>query len=530
MATVRTLRKSLAPYDEYPLPYLLSRAASRYGAKPAVIDGDRSYTYAQLDEYSGRLASALSGLGVSPGDRVAVLAPNCVEYVIAFYGIVRAGAVVTTINSGYREREIAHQLNDSGASTLIVHHALKAISDSARSETPALEREIVISADPSDAGSFWALLENASPNLPEIAVDPVNDIAVLPYSSGTTGLTKGVMLTHHNLVANVQQFLNRPGEASAMAADDVILTHLPLFHIYGMNVLMNGAIGAGATQVMMGRFDMDEFLSLMARHRVTQMFTVPPVGLGLTQYPGVADHDLSSLRVGFFGAAPLSADMQSRIQQVMGFPIIQGYGMTETSPVTHADFMEPDLIRHGSIGPALPDTEQKVVDVETGGRELGADEIGELIIRGPQVMKGYYNNRAATEETMTEDGWLHTGDIVRADADGYVWILDRKKELIKYKGFQVPPAELEGVLLEHPAIADAAVIGKEDVESGEIPKAFVVRRPGAELGADDVMSFVAGKLATFKHIREVEFIEAVPKNPSGKILRRELIERERGMV
>ena len=386
----------------------------------------------------------------------------------------------------------------------------------------------MITGDPSDAGSFWALLENASPNPPEVAVDPANDVAVLPYSSGTTGLTKGVMLTHHNLVANVQQFLNRPGEASAMAADDVILTHLPLFHIYGMNVLMNGAIGAGATQVMMGRFDMDEFLSLMARHRVTQMFTVPPVGLGLTQYPGVADHDLSSLRVGFFGAAPLSADMQARIQQVMGFPIIQGYGMTETSPVTHADFMEPDLIRHGSIGPALPDTEQKVVDVETGERELGADEIGELIIRGPQVMKGYYNNRAATEETMTEDGWLHTGDIVRADADGYVWILDRKKELIKYKGFQVPPAELEGVLLEHPAIADAAVIGKEDVESGEIPKAFVVRRPGAELGADEVMSFVAGKLATFKHIREVEFIEAVPKNPSGKILRRELIERERG--
>ena len=448
MATVDTLRKSLAPYEEYPLPYLLSRAAARHGGKAAVIDGDRSYTYAQLDEYSGRLASALAEIGVAPGERVAVLAPNCVEYVIAFYGIVRAGAVVTTINSGYREREIAHQLNDSGASTLIVHHALKAISDSARSETPALSREIVITGDPSDAGSFWALLENASPNPPEIAVDPVNDVAVLPYSSGTTGLTKGVMLTHHNLVANVRQFLNRPGEASAMVADDVILTHLPLFHIYGMNVLMNGAIGAGATQVMMGRFDMDEFLSLMARHRVTQMFTVPPVGLGLTQYPGVADHDLSSLRVGFFGAAPLSADMQARIQQVMGFPIIQGYGMTETSPVTHADFMEPDLIRHGSIGPALPDTEQKVVDVETGERELGADEIGELIIRGPQVMKGYYNNRAATEETMTEDGWLHTGDIVRADADGYVWILDRKKELIKYKGFQVPPAELEGVLLE----------------------------------------------------------------------------------
>ena len=527
MESAAQLRRSLAPYEEFPLQDLLTRAVVRYGRKTAAIDGDRTYSYAQLGEYSDRFASALAGLGVSPGDRVAILAPNCVEFVIAFFGIVKAGAIVTTVNSGYREREIAHQLNDSGAETLVVHPALKPMSDAARSEIPSLTREIVISRDSSDPDSFWGLLENASRTPPTIAVDPVNDVAVLPYSSGTTGLSKGVMLTHHNLVANVQQFLNRRDEMSVIGPADVLLTHLPLFHIYGMNVLMNGAIGAGSTQVMMGRFDMDEFLDLLSRHRVSMLFTVPPVGLGLTQYPGVPDYDLSALRVGFFGAAPLSTEMQQRIQDVMGFPIIQGYGMTEASPVTHSDFLEPHLTRPGSIGPALPDTEQKVVDVETGETEVPPGEAGELMVRGPQVMKGYYNNPEATRDTLTEDGWLHIGDIVRMDTDGYVWVLDRLKELIKYKGFQVPPAELEGVLLEHPRISDAAVIGKDDLESGEIPKAFVVQTPGADISAEDVMSFVAERVATFKHVREVEFIDAVPKNPSGKILRRTLVEMER---
>ena len=277
----------------------------------------------------------------------------------------------------------------------------------------------------------------------------------------------------------------------------------------------------------MGRFDMELFLSLLSEHKVTGLYSVPPVGLGLTLYPGVSNHDLSSLKWAFFGAAPMSPEMQNRIQDVMGFPILQGYGLTETSPLANADFIEPDRVRLGSIGPAASDTEQKVVDLESGTEEVAFGEPGELLIRGPQVMKGYYDNPEATAETITDDGWLHTGDIVRMDPDGYVWILDRKKELIKYKGFQVPPAELEGLLLEHPAIADAAVIGKADEESGEIPKAFVVRKQGEEVSDQDIMSFVAGKVATFKQIREVEFIDAIPKNPSGKILRRTLIEQER---
>ena len=527
MSSPTPLRPSLAPYERYALPQVLRRTASRLPDKVAVVDGERHFTFKQLEDYSDRFGAALAGIGVGKGDRVAVLAPNCAEFMIAFYGIVKAGAVVTTVNSGYREREIAHQLNDAGAEVVIAHADLTSMMESARDAVPGLSRVIPISPTADDPQSFWGLIQDASSTPPAVPVNPEEDVAVLPYSSGTTGLSKGVMLTHLNLTSNLEQVINRVGEGSATREDEVMLVHLPLFHIYGMNVLMNPAIAVGATQVMMGRFDMEEFLGLLSRNRVSQLFTVPPVGLGLTQYPGVSDHDLSALRVGFIGAAPLSTDLQQRLQDTLGFPIIQGYGMTEASPVTNADFMEPERARPGSIGPAVSDTEEKVVDIETGAKELPPGEIGELLVRGPQVMKGYYENAQATAETLTEDGWLHTGDIVRMDPDGYFWVLDRKKELIKYKGFQVPPAELEGVMLEHPAVADAAVIGKPDLESGEVPKAFVVWKQGAEPVPEELMQFVAGKVATFKQVREVEFVDTIPKNPSGKILRRVLIEQER---
>jgi acyl-CoA synthetase (AMP-forming)/AMP-acid ligase II len=527
MSTLSPMRPSQAPYEAYPLQDMLKRAAKRDGAKIAVIDGDRTFTFQQLDDLSDKFASALAAQGVSKGDHIGLLAPNCVEFEIAFYGIIKTGAVATTINSGYREREIAHQLNDSEAKILIVHQALKEMADAAQDMAKGVTKTIIIEPDSNDAGTFWGLIESAPSAVPSVLVNPKEDLVALPYSSGTTGLSKGVMLTHHNLTSNVHQFIDRK-EEGATRSDDIVLVHLPLFHIYGLELLMNASIGAGATQIMMGRFDMEEFLRLMSSHKVTMLFTAPPVGLGLTQYPGVDKYDLSALRVGLIGAAPLSADLQSRLQEKLGFPIIQGYGMTEASPVTHADFVEPDRQRMGSIGQAMADTEQKVVGLEDDTKEVDVGEIGELMVRGPQVMKGYYNNAQATTDTLTEDGWLHTGDIVRMDSDRYVFVLDRKKELIKYKGFQVPPAELEGVLLEHPGIADAAVIGKLDEESGEIPKAFVVRSAGSEVSDSDVMSFVADKVATFKHIREVEFIDAIPKNASGKILRRILIEKERG--
>ena len=520
------LRASIAPYKKYPLQEVLKRTAARIPEKVAVIDGKNNYTYRQLDVYSDRFATALARLGVAKGDRVGILAPNCVEFEIAFYGIIKAGAVASPINSAYREREIAYQINSAGAEVLVVHEQLLQGAESARDATPRLKRLITIKATSEDPDSFWGLMENAPPAPPAVAIDPDNDLAALPYSSGTTGLNKGVMLTHFNLTSNLDQLLGLEDDF-AFKSDDIVLVHLPLFHIYGLHVLMNPTISVGGTQVLMGRFDMEEFLGLLSRHRVTRLFTVPPVGLGLTQYPGVDKFDLTSLKTGVFGAAPLSADLQQRIEQTVGCPIIQAYGMTETSPYTNSDFVDPELRQYGSVGPSVPDTEEKVVDLETGTNELPPGEIGELMIRGPQVMKGYFENPEATAETLTEDGWIRTGDIVRMNEEGYVWILDRKKELIKYGGFQVPPAELEGLLLEHPAVADAAVIGIPDVDSGEVPKAFVVKKQGEEPSGAEIMDFVAGKVATFKRIKVVEFIDAIPKNPSGKILRRVLVERER---
>ena len=305
-----------------------------------------------------------------------------------------------------------------------------------------------------------------------------------------------------------------------------MLVHLPLFHIYGMTVLQLNAIAAGATQVMMGRFDMELLLSLIAQHRISALFTVPPVSLGLSLTPLLDEYDVSSLRFVLCGAAPLSAELQVRVQQRLGCPVIQGYGLTETSPVTNADYVG-ERAKPGTVGPPLPDTEERVVDLETGTHDVPAGELGELLIRGPQVMKGYFRQPEATAETIDADGWLRTGDIARMDEDGYVSVVDRKKELIKYKGFQVAPAELEGILLEHPGVADAAVIPKADADAGEVPKAFVARKPNAEPTADELMAFVAERVATFKQVREVEFTDAIPKNASGKLLRRVLIEQDR---
>ena len=521
------IRPSVGPYEEYPLQELLRRTAARMPEKVAVIDGDRRFTYRQLDDHSDRLAGALAARGIFKGDRVAILSPNCAEFVIAFYGVIKAGAVVTTINTGYREQEIAHQLDDSGAVALVAHESMGELAKAAVKDCHRVRRLVTIADSDEGPDSFWGLINRGRGSPPPLSVDPKEDLVALPYSSGTTGLSKGVMLTHHNLTSNVQQFLSRTGEEAGFREDDVLLVHLPLFHIYGMNVLMNGAIGAGATQVMMGRFDMELFLGLLSEHRITMLFTVPPVGLGLTQYPGVKEHDHSALRCAFFGAAPLSADLQGRIGEALGAPVMQGYGLTETSPVTNCDFLEPHRTRPGSVGPAVPDTELKVLDLEDGTTEVAPGELGELLVRGPQVLKGYFNNPQATAETLSGDGWLRTGDIVRMDQDGYVWIVDRQKELIKYKGFQVPPAELEALLLEHPAVADAAVVAKPDAEAGEVPKAFVVKKPDAAVSEQELMSYVADSVATFKQVRDVEFVDAIPKNPSGKILRRVLVEQER---
>ena len=350
-------------------------------------------------------------------------------------------------------------------------------------------------------------------------VDAADHVAILPYSSGTTGNPKGVMLTHRNLVANLVQ----GGSMVAADSDDVVIAVLPFFHVYGLQILLNFNIRVGATTVSLPRFDLEQFLRTMQDHGVTRAYLVPPIVLALAKHPLVDQYDLSKLKSIVSGAAPLSTELANEVTDRIGAEILQGYGLTETSPATHVAL--EGCGKPGCVGGVVPSSECRVVDVSTG-EDVEHGESGEIWVRGPHIMKGYLNNPQATAETIDDDGWLHTGDIGYMDDDGDFYIVDRLKELIKYKGFQVPPAELEGLLLSHPAVADSAVIPVPDEEAGEIPKAFVVLKPGAEATAGELQDFIAGQVASFKQIRELEFIDAIPKAISGKILRRVLRDAE----
>src|SRR2546422_235870 len=367
------------------------------------------------------------------------------------------------------------------------------------------------------ATPFGPLRETAA-SAPRAPVDPARDLAVLPYSSGTTGFPKGVVLTHRNLVANVLQ----TASVHHVAEQDRIIAVLPFFHIYGMQVVLNLALWRGATLVTMPKFELEPFLATVQQYRITRAFVVPPLVLALAQHPAVDRYDLSSLRAMMSGAAPLEADLETACARRLGCGFIQGYGLTEASPVTHANSDEPGKCKPGTVGPLVPNTECRIVDAATGA-DLGPDEAGELLIRGPQVMAGYLNKPEATAATLDAAGGLHTGDIGRVDRDGDFTIVGRLKEVIKDKGFQVPPAELEALLRGHPAVADAAVVPLADREGGEGPKAFVVLR--GDVSAADLMAYVAERVAPYKRIRALEVIDAIPKSPSGKILRRVLKER-----
>ena len=369
-----------------------------------------------------------------------------------------------------------------------------------------------------------------APNRPDELRDMIEagDLATLIYTSGTTGKPKGVMLTHRNLVANMVQLDGMHSLSRGLTEEDTVIAILPFFHIYGLLVIMNWALSNGARIVVMSRFELETILGALQDYGVTYLHLVPPILLALAKHPVVDQYDLSSLDAINSGAAPLGEGLASAVEERLDCIVGQGYGLTETSPVTHHG---PNQVRgqcpHASIGPSLPNTETQIVDVDSG-TALGPGERGEVWIRGPQVMRGYLNRPDATAETLDEDGWLHTGDIGYADENGYFYIVDRLKELIKYKGFQVAPAELEALLLTHPQIKDVAVVRSPDPDAGEVPKAFVVA--DGELSAEDVMSFVAAVVAPHKKIRRVEFVDEVPKSPAGKILRRVLVEREQGRV
>lgn len=498
--------------------FVLERATQR-GEKPALIDGltGRQLSYAALVDGVNRVASGLRRRGLAKGDVFAILSPNVLEYPIAFHATASAGGVVTTINSLYTPHEIADQLRDSGARFLLT---VPAFMDRAREAVKGLPvEEVFVFGEAEGATPFAELLaQRAEPF--SVDINPKEDVVALPYSSGTTGVAKGVMLTHSNLVANVLQAEDR----IHLKEGERVLGLMPFYHIYGMTVVMNLALHKGATVVTMPRFELEPFLRVLQDHRVERAYVAPPIVLVLAKHPLVDKFDLSSVTLVFSGAAPLDENLAQACAQRLNCNVNQGYGMTEASPATHLVSDDVQWKKVGSIGPVVSGTECKVVDVATG-KELGPGADGEILIRGPQVMKGYLNNPTATAQILDKDGWLHTGDIGHADPEGDFYVVDRVKELIKYKAYQVPPAELEAILLTHPAVADAAVIPSPDEEAGEVPKAFVVLK--AQVTPEELMQFVAERVAPYKKIRMVETIDEIPKSASGKILRRKLVERER---
>lgn len=506
---------------DLPLTKFVFQTAHERADKVAFIEGlsGRRLTYGHLVENIRRAAAGLSIRGLSKGDVLAIYSPNLPEYAVAFHAASTLGAVTTTINPLSTPEEVVKQLRDARVRALVT---IPELADKAKEAMrDAGVSELLVFGEALDgADSFSSLLEgDAEP--PDVSID-AEDLVALPYSSGTTGGPKGVMLTHRNLVANLLQI---EGTNHAKESDTLVCV-LPMFHIYGLTVILCFGLYVGATIVTLPRFDFELLLKTMQDHKVTMAHLVPPIILALAKSPVVDGYDLSSLKRIFSGAAPLGEHVQRECSKRLNVFINQGYGMTETSPATHVTPYDPARPLYGAVGAPVANTECKIVDLETGA-ELDANSEGEICLRGPQVMKGYLNRPDATAETIDADGWLHTGDIGYADEEGAFYIVDRAKELIKYKGFQVAPAELEALLLTHPSVADAAVIPSPDEEAGEIPKAFVVLKQGEEATGEELISHVASRVAPYKKIRLIQFIEQIPKSPSGKILRRVLVEKER---
>ncbi|MFF9770631.1 4-coumarate--CoA ligase family protein [Streptomyces sp. NPDC014636] len=511
------------PPVELPIHEAVLGRAAAFGDQPALIDGTdgTTLTYEQVDRFHRRIAAALAAAGVRKGDVLALHSPNTIVFPTAFYAATRAGAAVTTVHPLATAEEFAGQLRDSAARWIITVSPLLETARRA-AEIAGGIREILLCDSAPGHRSLIDLLASGGPE-PVIDIDPVQDVAALPYSSGTTGIPKGVMLTHRQIATNLAQL----EPAVPAGPGDRILAVLPLFHIYGLTALMNAPLRHGATVVVLPRFELETFLAAIENHRITGLYVAPPIVLALAKHPAVTRYDLSSLTYVISAAAPLDAQLARACSQRLGLPPIgQAYGMTELSPGTHV--VPLDRLHDapaGTVGKLIAGTEMRIVSLDDPGKDLGTAEAGEILIRGPQVMKGYLGRPDATADMIDTDGWLHTGDVGHVDADGWLFVVDRVKELIKYKGFQVAPAELEALLLTHPGIADAAVIGTYDEDGNEVPHAFVVRHPSADGPTEnDILLYVAERVAPYKRVRRLTFVDTVPRAASGKILRRELRE------
>ncbi len=493
----------------------------KFAQKTALIDASasRRFTYSEYGETVERVARGLVAAGLRPGEVVAIFLPNSWEFAATYHAATLAGGIPTLLNPTYREREVRYQLENSGAAMLVTDAAI--LGGINLAELPNLRRVYTTRRHTSGTESFAGLLRGSSAALPTPDKPAHETLAALPYSSGTTGLPKGVMLSHHNLIANVYQLVGPNG--TAIRGDDTLLCFLPLYHIYGLNVGLNPILILGGTLLLMPRFNVQQLGALLVSEGVTTMPVVPPALNALTQAAEVGqfprDHRLRWVKS---GAAPLPPELARRFTGLTGILVCQGYGMTEASPVTHVGYLQPELYKPESIGQPLVQTECRVLDANDV--EVAPGSPGELVMRGPQFMLGYWKEQQATASVLRE-GWYWSGDVVCRDQNDFFFVLDRSKEMIKYKGFPVAPAEVEAVLMEHPAVRDCGVVARPNLEAGEIPCAFVVLREGQV--SDETMKrtlcgFVADRLTHYKQPREIHFVEAVPRTPSGKILRREL--------
>ena len=509
------------PSNKFLHDVILESCRQRPG-KTALVDAssDRRFTYAEYGDLVEQTARGFVAAGLCPGDVIAIFLPNSWEFAVAYHAATLAGGVPTLLNPTYREREVRFQLENSGAAFLITDGPVAQGID--LSGRPGLRRVFTTRQAIAGADEFGSLLKPSSATLPLPRNASQETLAALPYSSGTTGLPKGVMLSHHNLVANVYQVLGP--NAAPFVPEDVMLCFLPLYHIYGLTVGLSLTLTLGGTLGLMPRFDIPRLCGLLTQEGVTMMPMVPPA-INALCHSVESGHFPKNHKVRWIksGAAPLAPELARRLTDLTGITVNQGYGMTEASPVTHVGHnAPPEMNRPASIGQPLAQTECKVLDAED--REVAPGEAGELVMRGPQFMMGYWKEPQATAAVL-RDGWYYSGDIVRTDADNFFYVLDRRKEMIKYKGFPVAPAEVEAVLLEHPAVRDCGVVAKPDDSAGEIPCAFVVLRAGntaSEELSRQLQHFVGDRLTHYKQPREIHFVDAVPRTPSGKILRREL--------
>ena len=533
-------------YPIIPIHEVLESTAERFPDKLAFLY-PMEMTFKQFKEHVDIFATALKNLGVKKGDRVALYAHNSIEWEIAFYGLEKAGAILVPMNPQFKETEVKYEANDSGAETIIILRSLYPVVATVRDETN-LKTIIIIESEedkenlkmPEGAYSWSTLMQNTKPDPPEYEFNPKEDLAALMYTSGTTGLPKGTMLTHYNIVSNIIQ----GGIVYELSEFDIAMTVLPLYHIYGLNVCMNQAVWLGASQVVTPRFEVKEFSELIEKYRVTYSLCVPPIFLAVVRHleeAGVREYDWEDLKVVNNGGAPIPLELLERFYELAkkkckakNVTIQHGWGLTEASPVVAVNPMSrPKMESQGTL---IPDTFHKIIDLETGEELPKRGDVGELVIKGPQVMKGYWNRPEATESSFwtdpnTGEKWLRTGDMAYIDDEEYEHLLDRIKEMIKYKGWSIAPAELEDLLFKHPHISDAAVIGKpsKELDVGEIPKAFIILKPESKgnVSEQEIIDWVAERISAYKKIREIEFVDEILKSGSGKILRRELVKLEK---